>query len=228
MYSKIYNQASALADRIREGGYSTPQPTNNGFLSRPQEEEVVEEVSDMDAIIEMMMVIRASAKDNVKGIAVQESKRPKSRGDKATDVGKLIVKDLMDDFGLTKAQAAGIVGNLDHETGGFAFMQEIKPVVPGSRGGYGWAQWTGPRRVEFEEFVETHGYDVDGYEGNYYNLVRELTQTPEGRVLDKIKQTDTAEDAAVVFSETFLRPGVPNLPSRIGKAYRYMEGDTDG
>jgi tail lysozyme len=57
-----------------------------------------------------------------------------------------IMSNLTQDFGLTREQAAGLVGNFGAETGGFAKLQEVKPLVPGSRGGWGWAQWTGPRR----------------------------------------------------------------------------------
>ena len=67
----------------------------------------------------------------------------------AGEIGPRLVADLARDFNLTPAQAAGIAGNLAHETGGFKHMQEIQPMIPGSRGGYGFAQWTGPRRRAF-------------------------------------------------------------------------------
>ena len=54
---------------------------------------------------------------------------------------------LMRDLGLTDLQAAGLLGNLGHESGGFRQLQEVAPAVAGSRGGWGLAQWTGPRRV---------------------------------------------------------------------------------
>jgi hypothetical protein len=44
---------------------------------------------------------------------------------------------LMRDLGLTDIQAAGLLGNLGHESGGFRQLQEIAPAVPGSRGGWG-------------------------------------------------------------------------------------------
>src|SRR6185295_11230523 len=42
----------------------------------------------------------------------------------ANDVGSRISGDLQRDFGLTANQAAGIVGNLAHESGGFTQYQE--------------------------------------------------------------------------------------------------------
>lgn len=50
-----------------------------------------------------------------------------------------IMNMLMQDFPLGTDDAAAIVGNLGHESGGFALMQELKPIVSGSRGGYGWS-----------------------------------------------------------------------------------------
>jgi len=59
-----------------------------------------------------------------------------------------IMKRLQEDFGFTKEQAAGILGNLGHESGGLKVMQERNPTG-GGRGGYGWAQWTGPPPQRF-------------------------------------------------------------------------------
>jgi hypothetical protein len=44
--------------------------------------------------------------------------------------------------------------NLDPSTG------EKNPLIPGSRGGFGIAQWTGPRRVALENFAAQHNADV--------------------------------------------------------------------
>jgi Phage tail lysozyme len=65
--------------------------------------------------------------------------------------------DLNKDFDLAEHQVVDILGNLGEECNGFTAMQEEKPLVPGSRGGYGWAQWTGSRRVKFEVFVAIKG-----------------------------------------------------------------------
>jgi len=151
--------------------------------------------------------------------------RPTSRGDMSSDTGKRLTQDLMRDFGLTREQAAGFVGNLDHETGGFKFMQEIEPVVPGSRGGYGFAQWTGPRRRAFEAWAEENNLPLDSYEANYGYLRHELENTSEGSVLDPLRNAANVTDAATIVSEKFLRPGKPNLGSRIRRSSGYLEGN---
>lgn len=139
----------------------------------------------------------------------------------ATTTGARLKSDLMRDFGLASHQAAGVVGNLDHETGGFRFMQEISPVVPGSRGGYGFAQWTGSRRNDFEAWAKARGLNVSSYEANYGFLKHELTSTSESRVVPKLLAAPTVEEATRIFSQTFLRPGIPHMASRVERAQRY-------
>lgn len=121
---------------------------------------------------------------------------------------------LAQDLKITPQQAAGIVGQLGHESAGLQAINEASPVVPGSRGGFGWAQWTGPRRRQFEEFASGRGLDVTDPEANYGFLVHELTSTPEGRVLDNLRKAPDAMTAGRVFTDEFLRPGVPAYESR--------------
>lgn len=140
-----------------------------------------------------------------------------------TGIGKRLMNDLMADFGFTKTQAAGIVGNLDHESDGFEGLQEYNPTVKGSRGGYGYAQWTGPRRRQFESWAAENGYsDLSSYAANYGFLKHEMTQTWEKRAVDRVKQTNSVEDATKVFQDTFLRPGIPHTKSRIDRAKGYI------
>lgn len=138
-------------------------------------------------------------------------------------IGNRLMRDLMADFGFSREQAAGVVGNLDHESDGFKGLQEYNPIIPGSRGGYGYAQWTGPRRREFEAWAAKNGHsDLSTYDANYGFLKYEMTQTWEKRAVDRVKQTNSVEDAAKVFQDTFLRPGIPHTQSRIQRARGYL------
>lgn len=143
----------------------------------------------------------------------------------AKDQGRWLVGQLMTDFGLTRAQAAGIAGNLHFESGGFETLQEVQPLVPGSRGGFGWGQWTGPRRKAFEAWAAQNGLDPSSRAANYGFLKHELTATPEGRILDRLRAAETAEDAALAFSRGFLRPGIPHEDRRVALAARYAQGE---
>jgi hypothetical protein len=130
------------------------------------------------------------------------------------EIGPRIKSDLMRDFQLSPEQAAGFVGNLAHESGGFGTLQEIKPMIPGSRGGFGYAQWTGPRRRQFESWSAQNNLDPSSYEANYGFLKHELANTPEGRVLDRLRQTNDPTQATRIVSDVFLRPGIPGMGSR--------------
>ncbi|MEY2680530.1 MAG: hypothetical protein RL661_761, partial [Pseudomonadota bacterium] len=103
---------------------------------------------------------------------------------------------LIDDPDLRMApeHAAGVMGNLWHETGGFKQMQELKPVS--GRGGYGWGMWTGPRRVAFEQFIKANNLDPASDDANFAFLKHELINTPEGRVLRPLSEASTPEQSA--------------------------------
>src|SRR5262245_59223790 len=100
----------------------------------------------------------------------------------ATETGKWLSKQLQSDLGFSKAGAAGMAGNLHWECNGFKTLQEIKPVVKGSRGGYGWAQWTGPRRRQYEAWCKSQKLDPASKEANYGFLKHELQTTEKGVV----------------------------------------------
>lgn len=127
-----------------------------------------------------------------------------------------IMAKLMDDFPISIEDAAAIVGNAGHESLGFTALQEIKPTVAGSRGGYGIMQWTGPRRRAFEAYCARTGKDPASDEANYAWLYLELKGI-EGTEASAIAKTRAAVglDAKVMaFERAFLRAGVKHYDSR--------------
>jgi len=124
------------------------------------------------------------------------------------------VQRLSNDLSISPQVAAGIVGQLGYESAGLQSINEMQPVVPGSRGGFGWAQWTGPRRKQFESWAQQNNMDVADPEANYQFLVHELTQTPEKKVLSKLQGIEDPVEAGKVFTDSYLRPGVPAYDKR--------------
>ena len=124
----------------------------------------------------------------------------------------VVMADLIKDFGLTKNQAAGILGNLGVECAGFTVMQELHPIA--GLGGYGWAQWTGPRRTEFMTWCTDHGLDKNSDQGNYGFLKHELETDFKG-VIDLLKNTDTLEDAVIVVLKHYEMAGVEATSHRL-------------
>ena len=129
-----------------------------------------------------------------------------------------VAKRLQADFGLSPAAAAGFAGNLAHESGNFKTLQEINPTVKGSRGGFGWAQWTGPRRRQYEAWAAENRLDPTSPEANYGFLKHELTNTPEGAVIKALQGVNDPAQAAQIVSDKFLRPGIPHMGSRVSKS----------
>jgi Phage tail lysozyme len=109
--------------------------------------------------------------------------------------------DLIADFGLEDFQAAGILGNIGHECAGFRLMQEVKPR--GGRGGFGWCQWTGSRRVAFENFCSENGLLPTRDLGNYRNLKRELLTREFSGALQAVRQARTIVEAVRAFEAKF-------------------------
>lgn len=135
-----------------------------------------------------------------------------------------IMGDLILDFGVSPEQAAGIVGNLAHECAGFTVMQERNPRA--GRGGWGWAQWTGPRRVAFESWVRSRGFAPDSYAANYGYLKAELSGTIPGfdyrKAITQIKKTTTVQAATETFEAFYEKAGVKAMSSRVSWANQAM------
>lgn len=136
---------------------------------------------------------------------------PKGGGKKWTSWAPAIMTGLMKDFGLTKAQAAGVLGNLGHESAGFSQMQEGRPIA--GRGGWGIAQWTGPRRRAFEAWTKARGLDPSSFEANYGFLRHELGGEYAGTIR-ALKKARTAEEAMMIFENSFERAGVKAYANR--------------
>lgn len=130
-----------------------------------------------------------------------------------------LMENLMKDFSLTKAQAAGVVGNLAHESAGLQpDINEKNPLIKGSRGGYGLAQWTGPRRIALENFAKSNNLPLDSVDTQYAFLKQELTTNQQyAAILERVKQQKTAADAAKAFLP-FESPAVTAMGSRVANA----------
>ena len=138
------------------------------------------------------------------------------------DLAPRAIASLARDLQLTPQQAAGVIGQLGYESAGLQAINEMQPVVPGSRGGFGWAQWTGPRRQQFEQWAQQSGMDINSPDANYGFLLHEL-QGPEGAILEDLRKTPDAQTAGRLFTQRFLRPGIPNQDNRDGWVQRAVE-----
>jgi hypothetical protein len=121
--------------------------------------------------------------------------------------------------GLAPHHAQGIVANMIAESRLDPGINEIAPLVPGSRGGFGLSQWTGPRRRALEAAAQQRGVPVNDKNFQLDFMMDEL-QGPENRAFRALQGTQNAVEAARVFSDQFLRPGIPNMGKRLREASR--------
>jgi Phage tail lysozyme len=121
------------------------------------------------------------------------------------------MRQLMTDFELQDIHAAGVFGNIGHECAGFTIFHEIGQ--PDGKGGYGWAQWTGPRRVAFLKWCTDHNLTFTDDAANYGFLDHEL-RTSQSDTISAVLKTSTLDGAVQAFERNFERAGVPNFPSR--------------
>lgn len=134
--------------------------------------------------------------------AANASEIPPAVSGAAASVDK--VRAAMDFFtsrGLSAAQAAGIVGNLQQES-------QLNPNARGDGGAArGIAQWHPDRQAGMGET----------FEQQLAHVWNEL-QSKERAALNMLLKAQTAQDAAVAFSKGFERPGDPNYAARIAYA----------
>jgi len=217
--ARSYQDAKNKIERVGLGGRTKTANADMSLeIEKPGSELVPKLVSRMKSFVELTDNAKQARSELIDKINKEQGgKSPNSTGER-------LMGDVAEALGLTDEQAAGIVGNFAHETGDFKFLQELKPTVPGSKGGRGFAMWTGPRRKAFEARSTQNNLDPDSYEASFGFFIHEVQNTSEGRFMDKLQEATTAEEAARIFSKGYLRPGKPMMNSRISRANSYIGG----
>ncbi len=116
--------------------------------------------------------------------------------------------------------AAAIMGNGAYESGGFEHFQEINPTA--GRGGFGWFQWTGTRRKQFEAYCARNNLDPTSDKANYAFLFVELTG-PEKKAIPAIRAVTGLENKVITFEANFERAGVKAYPKRVAWAQKCVD-----
>jgi len=124
--------------------------------------------------------------------------------------GQEIYQGLLD-RGMPEHVALAFMDSFQSESGLNPTINEISPMIEGSRGGRGLYQLTGPRRVDFESKYGTDYATSDQLDHLIYEL-----QGPEAKAAQAIFATDNREDAVRAITSKFLRPAVDNSDHRIG------------
>lgn len=115
--------------------------------------------------------------------------------------------------GLPEHTARAFTAEAESEAGLDPGVNEQNPVVPGSRGGFGLMQWTGPRRRQLEAFAAQRGLPPSDAELQMDFILHEL-QGSESRAWQAIQTAPDTVSAARAITDTYLRPGIPRYETR--------------
>jgi hypothetical protein len=140
----------------------------------------------------------------------------------ANDTIQTLVRQGLTERGLPPHVVEGALLNIQDESGFDPTINERSPLVPGSRGGYGLMQWTGPRRVALEQYAAERGASPGDLNTQLDFIVQEMggSEANAGRA---ILSTKNPQEAASAWLTQYLRPAPENVQKR---QQRYM-GEVD-
>lgn len=118
--------------------------------------------------------------------------------------------------GLPEHVADGFLVNFQDESGLNPGINEANPIVPGSRGGFGLYQLTGPRRVAYEQFASQKGVDPSNVDAQLDFLMQEGQGSERGAFEKILAAPDTATAAQTIVND-FLRPSPEHAQSRASR-----------
>lgn len=124
--------------------------------------------------------------------------------------------------GLPDHVADAFLMNFQDESGLNPGVNEAEPLVPGSRGGYGLYQLTGPRRTAYEAYAAQQGVDPSNIDAQLDFMMSELAG-PEANAYQAIMAAPDAGSAAAAIVNDFLRPAEEH---RARRAAAYAGGAT--
>lgn len=122
-----------------------------------------------------------------------------------------IYEYLIKKCGFSPAQAAGILGNMQVESGFNTAAFNL------NEGAIGLCQWEGFRRDQLEQFAAAHGKPVTDWQVQVDYMMREL-QGGESNAYAHLKAAQTPEAAASVFDRYYERSSHESIDQRIDAA----------
>ena len=125
--------------------------------------------------------------------------------------------------GFSPVAAAGITGNLAHESNLDTSIKEINPMTESARkqgGGFGLAQWTGKRHQDLQDFANKSQRPIDDVDTQLDFLSHELT-TSHKHVLNSLGKAKDPRQAAFIFSRHYEIPAAKYAQN--GKRMNYAE-----
>jgi hypothetical protein len=147
----------------------------------------------------------------------------------SSDPATAIANDLEQRYGLTRTQVAGVLGNLQQESGlqsnvnqGGAMGAPSDNFADNNRNGWGLAQWGGSRKQGEVNYAKDRGLDPGSLQANIGFMNQEL-DGPYSKTITDLKQTNNANDAARVWDEDYEQASNPQMGSRDQYAENFLQ-----
>lgn len=135
--------------------------------------------------------------------------QPLSSGEQVQ--AKQIYQYLISKYGFTPAQAAGILGNMQVESG-------LNTGASNSaEGAIGLCQWEGGRRTALEQYAASQGKPVTDWQVQVDFMMKEL-QGSESGAYSALKSATTPSGAAAIFDQDYERSAGTSRGQRIADA----------
>ncbi|WP_241025432.1 phage tail tip lysozyme [Burkholderia sp. Ac-20384] len=143
----------------------------------------------------------------------------------SSDPATAIAQNLKDNFGLTPSQIAGVLGNLQQESGlqgninqGGETGSPSNNSADDNAHGWGLAQWGDTRKDGEIAYANQHGLDPGSLSANLGFMDHELRTTYSQTVTD-LKATSSPNEAALVWDKDYEQATAPNMDQR----YKYAQ-----
>ena len=217
-----------------------------GLAARAKNTEAQEILNEPSPVSDYFKMFYESNEEMAKGRLKTSKIYKEGLGSDYVDINpKQFANQLASDlteFGLSDVAIAGIIGSLDYESLGFTRYKEIKgPGVSAAqytnmRGvdeakrkefirdrDYAGLVKIGARKDAFIAFSQDKGLDPRSYQAFRDFMFYEFRNTGEGSVITKLDKAKNAEQAADIFTNSFLRPKkeTANLSKRRSNAREY-------
>ncbi|MEJ0003143.1 MAG: phage tail tip lysozyme [Pararobbsia sp.] len=158
-------------------------------------------------------------------VAVVEARR---RAYRAPIPPRAIAQNLEQTFGLTATQAAGVLGNLQQESGlqgninqGGAKGAPSSNFADDNGNGWGLAQWGGTRKQGEIDYAKQHGLDAGSLQANIGFMDQEL-KTGYSQTITDIKKTTSVDQAALVWDQDYEQATDPQMGNRDQYAQQFL------
>ncbi|WP_146013929.1 phage tail tip lysozyme [Trinickia dabaoshanensis] len=145
------------------------------------------------------------------------------------DAASQITQNLEQRYGLNAAQAAGVLGNLQQESGlqgdinqGGAKGAPSGNFADDNGNGWGLAQWGGARKQGEINYAHDHGLDPGSLQANIGYMDQEL-DTTYSKTISDIKNDSTPEQAALDWDKDFEQASDPQMQNRDQYAEQFFQ-----